>query len=88
LKTVYNMPSFFDTYNPSILAIPALHILSILPHGLALQVATGGKLLQWDNRNPRSTAMKGKLRERLSEEDYALYERAEACSANGLENLP
>ncbi|KAF2019065.1 hypothetical protein BU24DRAFT_418663 [Aaosphaeria arxii CBS 175.79] len=82
------MPSFLDTYNPSILAIPAMHMLSVLPHSYALSVATGGKLAKWDNRNPRSTTMKSKLKERLDSQTYALYERLEACHANGMENLP
>jgi uncharacterized MAPEG superfamily protein len=82
------MPSFFDTYNASVLAIPALHILSILPHTYALNVATQGKLGEWDNRNPRSTTMKAKLKERLDSETYDFYERLEACHANGMENLP
>lgn len=81
------MPSFFDTYNPSILAIPALHILSMLPHSYALSVATQGDLSRVDNRNPRSTSNKEKIRERLPAEDFALYERLEACHANGMENL-
>ncbi|KAF2276057.1 uncharacterized protein EI97DRAFT_378025 [Westerdykella ornata] len=82
------MPTLLDTYNPSILAIPVLHILAILPHGYALSVATGGHPTRWDNRNPRSTDLKSKLSERLSADDFALYERLEACSANGMENLP
>ncbi|KAF2706873.1 hypothetical protein K504DRAFT_459298 [Pleomassaria siparia CBS 279.74] len=82
------MPGFFETYNPSIVAIPAYYILSVAPHSYALSVATQGKPLSWDNRNPRSTDMKAKLKERLPKDTYALYERAEACHANGMENLP
>lgn len=82
------MPTLLDTYNPSILAIPVLHVLAILPHSYALSVATGGQLTHWDNRNPRSTHLRTKLRERLSADDFALFERLEACHANGMENLP
>ena len=82
------MPSFADTYNLSILAIPAYHILSVLPHSYALSIATQGQLTRWDNRNPRSTTMKAKLKERLDADTYAKYERLEACHANGMENLP
>ena len=82
------MPSFFDIYNPSILAIPTFHLLSILPHSYALNVATQGDLMRWDNRNPRSTTMKAKLKDRLDANNFALYERLEACHANGMENLP
>ncbi|OAL50676.1 hypothetical protein IQ07DRAFT_587327 [Pyrenochaeta sp. DS3sAY3a] len=82
------MPSLFETYNPSILAIPAYCVLSFLPHSYALYVATQGKLATWDNRNPRSSNLKGKLKERLPAETFAKYERLEACHANGMENLP
>lgn len=82
------MPSFLYTYNPSILAIPAYHILSVLPHSYALSVATQGKPLTWDNRNPRSSTMKAKLKDRLDPNTFALYERLESCHANGMENLP
>ncbi|CAO2650397.1 Nn.00g016890.m01.CDS01 [Neocucurbitaria sp. VM-36] len=82
------MPSLLETYNPSILAIPAYYILSVFPHGYALNIATQGKLGTWDNRNPRSTDLKAKLKERLPTETFAKYERLEACHANGMENLP
>jgi uncharacterized MAPEG superfamily protein len=82
------MPSFFDTYNPSILAIPVVHLLSILPHSYALGVATRGQVSLWDNRNPRSSTMKEKLKQRLTAEEFARFERLEACHANGMENLP
>jgi len=74
--------------NYSILAIPAFYTLAIIPHGAALYLATGGKLDQWDNRNPRSTQMKEKLKAKLGNEQYAAYERAEAAHANSMENLP
>lgn len=82
------MPSVFDVYNPSILAIPALHILSILPHAYALKVSTQGDPNKWDNRNPRSSTMQSKIKDRLDPEDFAFYERLQACHANGMENLP
>jgi hypothetical protein len=79
------MPTFLDTHNLSILAIPAYYILSVLPHSYALNVATQGQLGKWDNRNPRSSVMKGKLKERLPAEEFDKYERLEACHANGME---
>jgi uncharacterized MAPEG superfamily protein len=82
------MPGFFETYNPSILAIPAYYILSVAPHSYALTVATQGKLENFDNRNPRSSDLKAKLKQRLPAETFARYERAEACHANGMENMP
>ncbi|KAF1835483.1 hypothetical protein BDW02DRAFT_284097 [Decorospora gaudefroyi] len=82
------MASFLDSYNVSVLAIPAYFILSVLPHGLAVFVATQGKFGTWDNRNPRSSDMKAQLKQRLPAKEYAKYERMEACHANGMENLP
>ncbi|KAI4947517.1 hypothetical protein J4E91_006337 [Alternaria rosae] len=88
------MPSFLDSYNASVLAIPAYLIrmymlpVSFLPHALAVSVATRGNLLDWDNRSPRSNDMKAELKKRLPAETYAKYERMEACHANGMENLP
>jgi hypothetical protein len=79
------MPSFLDTYNPSLLAIPAYYILSVLPHSYSLYVATQGNLKKWDNRNPRSTDLRAKLKKRLPAETFAQYERLEACHANGME---
>jgi hypothetical protein len=79
------MVSFLDTHNLSILAIPAYYILSVLPHSYALSVATQGNLSKWDNRNPRSSELKAKLKERLPAEEFAKYERLEACHANGME---
>lgn len=98
------MTSLLQTYNPSILAIPAYYIrtyfqclrmratltlytsvVSLLPHGYAVHVATQGNLSTWDNRNPRSSDLKSKLKQRLPAETFAKYERLEACHANGME---
>jgi hypothetical protein len=79
------MPSFLETYNPSILAIPIYYVLSVLPHTYSLHVATQGNLGTWDNRNPRSTDLRAKLKKQLPAETFARYERLEACHANGLE---
>jgi hypothetical protein len=83
----YNMSSFLglDKYNLSILAIPTYYILSVLPHSYAISVATQGQVSKWDNRNPRSSDLKAKLKERLPRKTFAQYERLEACHANGME---
>jgi hypothetical protein len=81
------MSSFLNAYNASILAIPAYWVLSMLPHGLAIRAATEGQLKRWDNRNPRSSDLKAKLKQRLPAEAFARYERLEACHANGMEVL-
>ncbi|RYN94955.1 hypothetical protein AA0121_g181 [Alternaria tenuissima] len=87
------MSPYFDSYNTSILVIPAYVIprscpVTFLPHVLAINVATLGNFLTWDNRNPRSSDLKAQLKQRLPAVTYAKYERMEACHANGMENLP
>jgi uncharacterized MAPEG superfamily protein len=82
------MSSFLETYNASILAIPAYFVLAMLPHGWAINVASQGKISTWDNRNPRNTDLKAKLKARLPAETYARYERLEACHANSMESFP
>lgn len=62
-----------------------LSAVAFLPHALAVYVATQGKLLAWDNRNPRSSDMKARLKQRIPAKTYATYERMEACHANGME---
>lgn len=82
------MSSFFDTYSLSVLSIPAYAVLAMVPHGWAINVASQGKISTWDNRNPRNTDMKAKLKARLPAETYAKYERLEACHANSMEIMP
>jgi uncharacterized MAPEG superfamily protein len=74
--------------NFSILSIPAYYALSFLPHAYAIRVATRGQPWKWDNRNPRSSALKSDLRSKLDPNTFALYERAEAASNNAYENMP
>jgi uncharacterized MAPEG superfamily protein len=74
--------------NFSILSIPAYYALSVLPHGYAIRVATRGQPWKWDNRNPRSSALKSDLRSKLDPNTFSLYERAEAASSNAYENMP
>jgi len=86
------MTDFLKKYNLSILAIPAYYTLAFLPHAYAINVATNNKPLTWDNSAPRcaprSSASKAAIKEKISEEQYGRYERAEAASANAYENLP
>lgn len=73
--------------NLSILAIPAYHALALLPHAAAIHIVSGGgKLAAYDNRNPRSTSFKQGALKRLSPQQYATWERLEACHANAFEN--
>lgn len=80
--------NILSNYSPSILAIPAYQLLSLVPHAIALNVATKGQLHKIDNRNPRGAANKDNIKQKLDPDSFAYYERAEACSANGLEGAP
>lgn len=59
--------------------------VTFLPHVLAINVATLGNFLTWDNRNPRSSDLKAQLKQRLPAVTYVKYERMEACHTNGME---
>jgi uncharacterized MAPEG superfamily protein len=72
----------------SILSIPVYYVISVLPHSYAISLATSGKPLKWDNRNPRGIGHRAHLKSTLPPEKFARYERAEAASANALENFP
>jgi uncharacterized MAPEG superfamily protein len=78
----------FKNYNISILAIPAYYIMAVLPHFYAVNVVKKNDPTKWDNSRPRSQSMKEELKTKLSAEEYGRYERAEAASANAVENLP
>lgn len=80
-RSKMSLPSNF-----SVLAIPAYYGLSLLPHMIALHVASGGNPAKWDNRCPRAAGLKAKLQSKLSTSDFALYERGESASANCYEN--
>ncbi|OCK82655.1 hypothetical protein K432DRAFT_380267 [Lepidopterella palustris CBS 459.81] len=80
------MPNTVHAHNPSILAIPVYLLLSFILHLYAIYIATNGKPLNWDNGNPRSTTLYSNLQE--LPDTFAAYEHAEACHANGMENLP
>ncbi|KAF2622174.1 hypothetical protein BU25DRAFT_352792, partial [Macroventuria anomochaeta] len=54
----------------------------------AINVALQGKICTWDNRNPRNTDLRAKLKARLPAETYAKYERLEACHTNSMESFP
>jgi uncharacterized MAPEG superfamily protein len=74
--------------NYSILAIPAYWVLSVAPHAGAIWLASQGNLKNYNNVSPRSDKHRVAVKERLSAEQYARFERIEAASANSLENLP
>lgn len=74
--------------NFPLLSIPLYYVLALWPHGRAISIATKGDLSKHDNRNPKSTTLIEKTKQRLSPEDFAAYERAESCHRNSLENMP
>jgi uncharacterized MAPEG superfamily protein len=83
LKTTAIMPINFP-----LLSIPIYYALAMWPHARAISIATKGDLTKHDNRNPKSTTLIEKHKQRLSPEDFAAYERGESCHRNALENMP
>jgi uncharacterized MAPEG superfamily protein len=77
------LPSNFSIY-----ALPAYYVLSLVAHSYALHIATNGRPLTWDNRNPRAAGLRARLQAQLPAEAFAAYERAEAASSNCYENMP
>jgi len=74
--------------NFPLLSIPLYYVLAFWPHGRAVSISTKGDLSKHDNRNPRSSTLLEKIKQRLSPEEFAAYERAESCHRNSLENFP
>lgn len=74
--------------NLAIISIPAYYILSVVPHSMALSIATQGDLAKLDNRNPRSSTHIESLRQKLSPEEFARFERCEAAHKNNFESFP
>lgn len=74
--------------NFPLLSIPLYYMLAVFPHGAAIHIATKGDVSKHDNRNPKSTTLIEKTKQRLSAQDFAAYERAESCHRNALENMP
>jgi len=82
------MTTILGNINLPLLSIPAFYILSGIPHGYAVSLGVKGKLKDHDNRNPRSTRHLDSVKRRLTNAEYARWERAEACHRNHLENMP
>ncbi|KAM0717182.1 hypothetical protein Q7P37_007034 [Cladosporium fusiforme] len=74
--------------NFPLISIPLYYALAVYPHGRAISISTKGDYAKHDNRNPKSTTLIEKTKQRLSPEDFAAYERAESCHRNALENMP
>jgi len=73
--------------NYSIYAIPASLILALLPHVYAVQIIKSSNNGRWDNSNPRSSTYHDKIQKSVPAAIFSKYERGEAASKNGMENL-
>jgi uncharacterized MAPEG superfamily protein len=85
------IPPILEKYIPfnwPLLSIVVHHIIALWPHVYAMRIAHRGKFADFDNRNPRGIAHQECIRKKLGSEDFATYERAEACHKNSMENLP
>ncbi|KAF2219140.1 hypothetical protein BDZ85DRAFT_269179 [Elsinoe ampelina] len=74
--------------NLAVISIPAYYLLSVVPHSFALNIACGGDISKFDNRNPRSSTYIAGLKEKLSPEQFAKFERCESAHKNNLESFP
>ncbi len=84
LHHLLNKDTIKGMTNYSLYAIPAAWVLSIAPHFYAVSLAN--KVSKFDNTNPRHAAVD--LAAKMSKEQLATFERAEAAQQNGFENLP
>ncbi|PNS18402.1 hypothetical protein CAC42_6219 [Sphaceloma murrayae] len=74
--------------NLAIVSIPAYFIFSLVPHTYAVGIAAKGNIATLDNRNPRSTTFIDSLRQKLTPDEFARYERCESAHKNNLESFP
>lgn len=76
------------SFNLPLLSISAYYILCLYPHAHASMLAVKGNLKNHDNRNPHSSQNLENLKRRLTNKEFAAYERAERCHKNHPENMP
>jgi uncharacterized MAPEG superfamily protein len=74
--------------NYSLFAVPAYFLSSLIPHAYAQQIIKAANNGVFDNSSPRSLVWDEKIRKSTPAAIYSRYERAEAASKNGFENLP
>lgn len=74
--------------NYSLVSLPLYYGLCLVPHFYALNLATGGNPLAWDNRNSRSEELANNLKKKLDAKSYARYERSRSAHFNSLESFP
>lgn len=74
--------------NLSFFGVPAYWTLCMIPHSYAISIMAKANNGRWDNSSPRSSNWDASLRKSTPADIYSRYERAEAASKNGFENLP
>ena len=74
--------------NYSIYSIPIYFIINFIPHTYSTLIVANGSAKNWDNANPKSTAVREKFQKRVSAPTYERWERARAAHHNGIENFP
>lgn len=75
-------------YSLSLLSIPAYHLVSLLPHFVSINIATGGDTKRWRNANSRGQSHVKEIHTRLSPAQHARFERARAAHTNAQEGFP
>ncbi|MCJ1370971.1 hypothetical protein MMC20_002186 [Loxospora ochrophaea] len=77
-----------STPNYSLYSVLAFWAIAVAPHAYATHIAKSANNGVWSNANPRGAKLNEHLRKTIPAETFARYERAEAASKNGFENLP
>src|SRR5262249_55793585 len=60
----------------------------LAPHAYSISLIQSVSSKTWDNRNPRGSTQSQALQKSVPAHIYTKFERARACHANGLENMP
>ncbi|KAI4262789.1 MAG: hypothetical protein L6R42_002038 [Xanthoria sp. 1 TBL-2021] len=74
--------------NYSVYSIPIYFIMNFIPHTYSTLIFADGSAKNWDNANPKSTAVRERFQKRVSAATYTRWERARAAHNNGIENFP
>ena len=74
--------------NYSIFAIPAFHILALVPHAYGSAQVVSARNGKHNNHNPRGQANLEDIKRTVPKETWQTFERSKAAHQNSLENLP
>ena len=74
--------------NYSVYSIPIYFLMNFIPHTYSTLIVSNGSVKNWDNANPKSTAVREKFQKRVSAATFTRWERARAAHNNGIENFP